>query len=128
MEFIDFLETEKINYLFRISSNDYKFERKNMESTDESVILRHTHQRLEKVRKRHPDRFGHMKEKGGTYTRIVTSLVPSGKELALMTNLPFEITQKEQCNRKIDHLCRSGFSCPGASIQHDTGYTKRSRQ
>ena len=37
MEFIDFLETEKINYLFRLSSNDYKFERGNMESTDEAV-------------------------------------------------------------------------------------------
>ncbi|MDY3016781.1 MAG: transposase [Blautia sp.] len=37
MEFIDFLETEKINYLFRLSSNDYKFERKNMASTDEVI-------------------------------------------------------------------------------------------
>ena len=63
MEFVDFLETEKINYLFRLSSNDYKFERNNMVSTDEAVILRHTHQRLEKIRKRHPDRFEHMKEK-----------------------------------------------------------------
>lgn len=66
MEFIDFLETEKIHYLFRLSSNDYKFERENMDSTDEAVILRHTHQRLEKIRKRHPDRFEHMKK--GKYT------------------------------------------------------------
>ena len=66
MEFVDFLETEKINYLFRLSSNDYKFERSNMVSTDEAVILRHTHQRLEKIRKRHPDRFEHMKEKVST--------------------------------------------------------------
>ena len=58
---------EKINYLFRLSSNDYKFERKNMVSTDEAVILRHTHQRLEKIRKRHPDRFEHMKEKVSTH-------------------------------------------------------------
>ena len=95
MEFVDFLETEKINYLFRLSSNDYKFERSNMVSTDEAVILRHTHQRLEKIRKRHPDRFEHMKEKVSTHTRIMTSILPSGKELALMTNLPFEISQKE---------------------------------
>lgn len=66
-----------------------------MASTDEAVILRHTQQRLEKIRKRHPDRFEHMKEKVSTHTRIMTSILPSGKELALMTNLPFDISQKE---------------------------------
>lgn len=95
MEFIDFLETEKINYLFRISSNDYKFERRNMKSTDETVILRHTYQRLEKIRKKHPERLERMKEKGYTNTRIMTSMLPSGNELALMTNLPFEFSQKQ---------------------------------
>lgn len=95
MEFINFLETEKISYLFRLSSNDYKFERGTMESSDEMVILRHTYQRLEKIRKKHPERFEHMKEKASTNTRIITSLLPSGKELALMTNLPFEISQKQ---------------------------------
>ena len=95
MEFIDFLETEKINYLFRISSNDYKFERRNMKSTDETVILRHTYQRLEKIRKKHPERLERMKEKGYTNTRIMTSMLPSGNELTLMTNLPFEFSQKQ---------------------------------
>lgn len=95
MEFIDFLETKKINYLFRLSSNDYKFERRNMKSTDESVILRHTYQRLEKIRKKHPEVFQHMKEKGDTNTRIMTSKLPSGKELALMTNLPSEFSQEQ---------------------------------
>lgn len=95
MEFIDFLETEKINYLFRLSSNDYKFERRNMKSTDESVILRHTYQQLEKIRKKHSEVFQHMKEKGDTNTRIMTSKLPSGKELALMTNLPSEFSQEQ---------------------------------
>lgn len=95
VEFIDFLETEKISYLFRLSSNDYKFERGNMKSSDEVVVLQHTYQRLEKIRKRHPERFEHMKEKTSTNTRIVTSTLLSGKELALMPNLPFEISQKQ---------------------------------
>lgn len=51
MEFIDFLETKKISYLFRLSSNDYKFERRNMKSADETVVLRHTYQRLDKIKK-----------------------------------------------------------------------------
>lgn len=95
MEFVDFLETEKIHYLFRLSSNDYKFERGNMKSTDETVVLRHTYQRLEKIRKKHPERFEHMKAKGSTNTRIMTSMLPSGNELTLMTNLPFEFSQKQ---------------------------------
>lgn len=95
MEFVDFLETEKIHYLFRLSSNDYKFERGNMRLTDETVILRHTYQRLERIRKKHPERFEHMKEKGNTNTRIMTSMLPSGNELTLMTNLSLEFSQKQ---------------------------------
>lgn len=95
MEFIDFLETKKISYLFRLSSNDYKFERRNMKSADETVVLRHTYQRLDKIRKKHPERLERMKEKGSTNTRIMTSMLPSGNELVLMTNLPFNFSQKQ---------------------------------
>lgn len=38
LEFIDFLETEGIHYLIRLSSNDYMAERKRMQSADEKVF------------------------------------------------------------------------------------------
>lgn len=95
IEFIDFLENKKIKYLFRLSSNDYKFERENMQSADENVALRHTSQRLQKIRRKHPEVFEHIREKGWTNTRIMTSKLPSGKELAIMTNLPFQFSQKQ---------------------------------
>lgn len=38
IEFIDFLETEGIHYLVRLSSNDYMAECKQMRSADEKVI------------------------------------------------------------------------------------------
>lgn len=95
IEFIDFLEQKKIKYLFRLSSNDYKFERENMQSTDESVSLRHTGQRLQKIRRKHPEIFEYMKEKGYTDTRIMISNLPSGKELAIMTNLPYQFSQEQ---------------------------------
>lgn len=50
IEFIDFLETEGIHYLIRLSSNDYKAERKQMQSDDEEVILKHSSVRLQKIR------------------------------------------------------------------------------
>lgn len=54
LEFIDFLEVNGINYLFRLSCNDYTKERVYMTCSDELICLKHTYVRLEKVRKKHP--------------------------------------------------------------------------
>ncbi len=39
----------------RLSSNDYKAERKQMQSADDKVILKHSSARLQKIRKKHPE-------------------------------------------------------------------------
>lgn len=98
IEFVDFLESQEIHYLFRLSSNDYKAERAKMKSPDETVLLKHTSQHLMKIRKKHPERHEHMKEKGKTQVRISVSELPSGKDLVLMTNLPTEITPEQLSN------------------------------
>ena len=95
LEFIDFLETEGIHYLIRLSSNDYMAERKRMQSADEKVILKHSFARLQKIRKKHPERYEQMQKKGSTLVRISKSTLPSGNELALMTDLPDTITAEE---------------------------------
>lgn len=95
IEFIDFLETEGIHYFIRLSSNDYKEERKQMQTTDENVILKHSPARLQKIRKKHPERYEHMKKKGKTLVRISESILPSGNELALMTDFPDAIATEE---------------------------------
>lgn len=95
IEFIDFLETEGIHYLIRLSSNDYKEERKQMQTADENVILKHSPARLQKIHKKHSERYEHMKKKGKTLVRISKSILPSGNELALMTNLPDTIATEE---------------------------------
>lgn len=92
IEFVDFLESQGIHYLFRLSSNDYIVERTKMKSHDETVLLTHTSQRLTKIRKKHPECYEHMKEEGKTQVRISASELPSGKDLTLMTNLPTGIT------------------------------------
>ena len=95
IELIDFLETEGIHYLIRLSSNDYKAERKQMQSADEKVILKHSSARLQKIRQKHPKRHGRMKQKGETTVRISKSTLPSGNELALMTDLPDTVAAEE---------------------------------
>lgn len=95
LEFIDFLETNKLYYLFRLSSNDYVGERTRMKSYDENVVLKHSSQRLYKIYRKHPDRYEAMKQKGETCVRIVTSKLPSEKELILLTNLPNQFSSKQ---------------------------------
>ena len=95
LEFIDFLEKKGIHYLFRLSSNDYKEERKNMKSCDELVSIKHSYARLRKINKNHPESYEYMKEKGNTAVRILKSSLPSGQELALMTDLPEKFTLSE---------------------------------
>lgn len=95
IEFVHFLEENNLKYLFRLSSNDYKKEREQMTKMDETVMLMHTRPRLFKIGKNHPEIVNELKSKEYTSTRIISSKLPSGKEIALMTNLPFQICSKE---------------------------------
>ena len=95
IEFVDYLETEGIHYLFRLSSNDYIAERKRMDSPDEEIILEHSYSRLKKIQKKYPERYEQLKKKPGTMVRISSSELPSGNELLLMTNISTGISTKE---------------------------------
>ena len=66
-----------------------------MQSADDRVHLKHTSSRLQKIRKKHPERYEHLKKKGETIVRISRATLPSGNELALMTDLPDTITREE---------------------------------
>ena len=92
---IDFLESQGIDYLIRLPSDDYKAERKAMRSNDEQVEIGHTSQRMIKIRARNPEVADKLKEKGVTRTRIVTFDLPGEKELVLMTSLPEKFYAQE---------------------------------
>lgn len=95
IELIDFLKMEGLHYLIRLSSNDYIAERNQMKLADEEVILKHTSARLQKIRKKHPEQYEHLKKKGETLVRISRSMLPSGNELTLMTDLPYTVSTEE---------------------------------
>ncbi len=95
LEFIDFLETEGIHDLVRLSSNDYVAERKQMQSTEEKVILKHSSARLQKICQKHPEWYEQRKKKGEMLVRISRTTLPCGNELARMTDLLDTITAKE---------------------------------
>jgi len=91
IELVHFLEKNGIHYIFRLSSNDYKKERRERKTTDEWVHLKHTSQRLVKIKKNHPEVVGELKDKAYTRVRLTDCCLPSGKEMTVMTNLPAEI-------------------------------------
>lgn len=95
IELVHFLEKNGIHYVFRLSSNDYKKERQEKKTTDEWVSLKHTSQRLVKIRKNHPEVIGELKEKNVTKVRLIDRCLPSAKEMTVMTNLPSEIKGEE---------------------------------
>jgi hypothetical protein len=94
-EMTDYLEKRGITYLFFLFSNDYKKERGNMTSDDESVRLAHTYPRLKKIAKNHPERVDELRAKGHTDTRIIACQLAGGSEMTLMTNLPLIFTKNE---------------------------------
>lgn len=95
IEMVHFLEKNKIIYLFRLPSNAYKKEREATTSEDEVVKLIHTNSRLARIKKKHLDVVDELKEKKCTQTRIIKSMLPSGKEIAFMTNLNDSYSGKE---------------------------------
>ncbi len=66
-----------------------------MTKSDESVKLMYTHPRLSKIKMKHLESFEELKAKEYTITRFISSKLPSGNEIVLMTNLPFKISGEE---------------------------------
>ena len=95
LEFINFLEAHTINYLFRLSSNDYKREREAMDTQDELVMIEHTKSRMYKIQTKHPPEIvEQLKAKKKTKTRIINAKMID-KEITLMTNLDFKNRYQE---------------------------------
>jgi len=97
IEFIHFLEKQGINYLIRLSSNDYKKERENTEKEDEQIELEHTYSRLAKIKKNHEEEYEEIKGIKSSATRLIRSRLPSGEEFAVITNLPASISKDAIC-------------------------------
>ncbi|MCQ4921640.1 hypothetical protein NE686_00965 [Tissierella carlieri] len=63
-----------------------------MTKQDEPVRLS---PRLVKIEENHPEIVEELKIKEYTDTRIISSVLPSDNEIALITNLPFQIRAEE---------------------------------
>ena len=66
-----------------------------MTEMDEFVKLMHTRVRLAKIKKSHPEVVEELQTKEYTNTRIISSRLPSGDVISLMTNFSFDIHGKE---------------------------------
>jgi hypothetical protein len=95
LEFIDYLEGEGIPYLMRLHKGDYKAEVAGMGGEEEAVTIRHTANRLRKVKQEDPERAEALGGKGETHARILKMKFKGGEEGALITNLGEEYRGEE---------------------------------
>lgn len=95
LEFINFLEKNGIHYIFRLASNDYAREREGMETEDGFVDIKHDRYRMRHIKKKHPESYREMEEKGSTRARVIKSQSPSGQETAMLTDLPAVFTSSQ---------------------------------
>lgn len=99
LKLMNTLDEMGIKYIFRLSSNDYKKERSEIENDDEIVKLRHTYSRIARIRKKHPEAAVSLAAKEYTEIRIVRGVTPSGKENAFATNATMgQLTTEEVTN------------------------------
>jgi hypothetical protein len=90
LEFIDYVEGAGVKYLIRLHQGDYKAEVAGMEGEDGRVSIRHTKNRLRRVREEQPERVVVLEGKGETEARILKTKF--GEEAGtLITNLGEEI-------------------------------------
>ena len=78
-----------------MSSNDYKAERKQVQGNDAEIVLKHTWPRLAKILHKHPEKYEYMRKKKETRTRFIRGSLPTGTELALITNLLGQFSQDD---------------------------------
>lgn len=91
IEFMHYLNTIGVKYLFRLSCNDYIKERAEMRTGDETVPLLHTKPRINKMKIKHPKEAEILNQQPYTEVRLIQETLPSGTEIALMTNLQPQI-------------------------------------
>lgn len=92
IEFINYLEENKIKYIMRMQSNIYLKEKKAMESEDEWVEIKHTENRLNKLKGQ--EIYEQLKDKGESKVRF-TKVKLEDKEEWLVSNIEQEINSKQ---------------------------------
>ena len=92
IEFINYLEDNNIKYLMRMQSNIYLKEKSLMESEDEWVEIKHTENRLSKLKGQ--EIYEQLKEKGKSKVRF-TKVTLEDKVEWLVSNIEQEITSEQ---------------------------------
>lgn len=85
--FFEWLKDKNVNFLMRLSPNDYIKERQSMETEDEEVFLEYTYPRMQGLRKKHPATYETLKHKKGISLRIVNIQLENGIIETLITNI-----------------------------------------
>lgn len=87
LDFFHYLEQRNIKFIIRLTNKDYKAERSAMKSHDEMIQIKHLYSRLQHIKKNYPKTYEELVQKEYTELRIVKTILDSGAEEILITNL-----------------------------------------
>lgn len=100
LEFFHYLEQRNIKFVMRLKSKDYKAERLAMKTHDEIIQIKHLYSRLQHIKKNFPNIYEELVQKEYTELRVVKTILNSGAEETLITNL----TRDEFTTEHIIHI------------------------
>lgn len=87
LESFHYLEQRNIKFVIRLQSKDYKAERSTMKSHDEMIQIKHLYSRLKHIKKNYTKTYEELVQKEYTELRVVKTILNSGAEESLITNL-----------------------------------------
>ena len=129
LEFFHYLEERNIKFIMRLSSKDYKKEKSEMKSNDETIRIEHTSSRLRHSKERYPEFYEKASKIEFTELRVVKTLLPSGVEEELITNLSKDSFSTENIIRLFGQRwgVEEGFNTikNKLKIESFTGYSKQ---
>jgi hypothetical protein len=129
LEFFHYLKEKNIKFVIRLSSKDYKNEKAEMKSNDETIKIKHTNSRLQLSKEKYPEFYEKASKLEHTALRIVKVQLPSGIEEELITNLDEEEFNTEHIIRLYGQRwgVEEGFNTlkNKLKIESFTGYSKQ---
>lgn len=90
LEFLLWLNARNLNYIFRLNKSSYKQEVESMNTNDEYISIKHTKERLKKIKKNYPEEAKKLEQLKETKVRVTKATLSNGEEIRILSNLSYD--------------------------------------
>ena len=90
LEFLLWLNARNLNYIFRLNKSSYKQEVESMNTNDEYISIKHTKERLKKIKKNYPEEAKKLEQLKETKVRVTKATLSNAEEIRILSNLSYD--------------------------------------